>query len=295
MDKEQMLKEAYEIIDRNYHKKNGEGSYEGIENTNNEFLDLDYIIRTKKIRDFMKMPNADIHHLVLTWQLTEDEKVATALFEHYLLLTKKLSLKYAWAYHNLQINRDGMDTDLISEAYIMIDKCLRRFKLVEGGTFTAYFCSELRNHYIETARKNYFSVAKMPSSIFRDMRKKIINNEQDDFAYFKRAFDTTSSKDGDTVELDLISTVADPNAYNVEEELAKDSVVQEIFKLIRKKFDEREAIMFILYSGVYKPYTQKKLAEMFEISPSAVGKKVNAVKAYLAQNPDTLRILDNAN
>lgn len=289
-----IIEKAYLIINENFHKKNGEGDYEGIENISSEFLDIDCIIRTKKLRDFMKLSNADVHTLVLAWQQTNDELIATALFEHYLLLIKKLSLKYAWAYHNLQMHRDSMDTDLISEAYLMLNKCMERFKLVEGGTFTAYFCSELRNHYIETARKDYFSVAKMPSSIFRKMRKKIVNNEQDDFAYFKRAFDTTSSKDGDTVELDLISTVADPNAYDVEEGLVRDSVIQEIFKIIRRKFDEREAIMFILYSGVYKPYTQKKLAEMFEMSPSAVGKKVNAVKAYLAQNPDTLKVLENA-
>ncbi|MGL5576773.1 MAG: sigma-70 family RNA polymerase sigma factor [Bacteroidales bacterium] len=289
----EIIEKAYSIINENYHKKNGVGEYDGIENRNESFLDIDYIIRTKKERDFIKLSNAEVHTLVLAWQETNDDLIATALLEHYLLLIKKLSLKYAWAYNNLQMNREGMDSDLVSEAYLMLHKCMGRFKLVEGGTFTAYFCSELRNHYIETARKSHFSIAKMPSSVFREMRRKIVNNEHDDYAYIKRAFDTTSSKDGDTVELDLISTVADPSSGDIEEKIIENSVILDIYKLARKKFDEREVVMFILYSGVYKPYTQKKLAEMFEISPSAVGKKVNAVKAYLAQLPETRNILTN--
>lgn len=134
----------------------------------------------------------------------------------------------------------------------------------------------------------------MPSSIFRDMRKKIINNEVDDFNYLKKAFDTTSSKDGDQVELDLISSLEDFSSNKMQEVLEREEVIKSVFKQILRRYNERDAIMFIMYSGVHKEYTQKKLAEMFEISPSAVGKKINNIKKYLSSNNEVYTMLKDS-
>ncbi|MGL6131097.1 MAG: hypothetical protein ACRCZ9_05755 [Fusobacteriaceae bacterium] len=287
------LKIAYEIIDNNFVLKNGIGNYNGIESVNESLLDIDHIVRSKKERDFMKFSNKDVHTLVLTWQKYNDDTIATALFEHYLLLSKKIMYKYMWAYNSFQQGRDGIDNDLYSEMYIILNKCLHRFKMIEGGTFTAFFVSELRNHYIETARKTSFTIAKMPSSIFRDMRKKIINNEADNFNYLKKAFDTTSSKDGDQVELDLISSLEDTLGNKVQEKLEKQEAIEFVFNYILKKFSENDANMFFMYAGITKLYTQKRLSEIFEISPSAVGKKINNIKKYLSMSPAVYEALNS--
>jgi hypothetical protein len=83
--------------------------------------------------------------------------------------------------------------------------------------------------------------------------------------------------------------VEDPRPLNVETKLINESMIQQLYRFIREEFPERDSVMYILSTGVYQPYTQKRLGELFNLSAGVVSKRLKAIHAYLLENEETTR------
>lgn len=289
---------AMEIINNAYLEAGGKGEFKGyIMNDDGKTI--------KKfptgIKDFLGVKNRkniriatrDIDVIVFEYRETENELLFEALIEHYIDILIKLSKRYRDKASSIKYRLNdnyGYDDDLIDEGITILHKCIYKYDNSKpNSSFTSYFLGEFRNHMIETCRKKYFPVVKVPAQIYKEHRKMIAHEDGVNLV----GTDTGLAQrvGGCITDADETNNFEDKLSYFHEEELRyfeDEKTEEETLKgILRKYLTDDEIFLFCSLNGFYSEKIKGiDVAKIMNISTPAVSKKNKKIKAILANTPE---------
>lgn len=288
---------ALNIINKRYRealKKDGEifeedAEYPGI---------TELMSETKKTT--IRFEDEEVSIIVLRYQdIIDDEGkkverdlIYNALYENYYFLVRTVSQKYYFAYAGLSNKNNIKEDDLMQEFAIILKKCMKRFKVMNGGHyFKTYMMGEVRNHFIVTSLRKYFEAVKIPTNVFRGYRKEILKEEEEgEDRTMKKASNLGMVKKSNNDEyFDFgspeILKCPDPSTLESTRIIFQDhdavlKILQDVLK------DDYKVLTFCLATGLLsdKKYKQTEIADFLGITDGAVSKRVNKARKALKKS-----------
>lgn len=287
---------ALKIINNAYHEAGGFGYYEypimpdNLKNKGslpNSIKDLLGIKGRKNIR----LKTRDIDVIVFEYRKTKNELLYIALIENYLDLLVKLHRTYRDKATGIKYkDNDNIyyDEDLLNEGFALLHKCLLRYKNDKpNSSFTSYFLGEYSNCMIETCRRVYFPVVKIPSAIYKQYRrqlhmKNLSKNDEVGIAQKSNSCISDTCETSDYAELFSFEYEDNTKYYDSE-----DDAKNKITKILKKYLTEEEMFIFVNTTGLF--CDKKKgceVSKILGISEPAVSKKLKRAKSILRDCPE---------
>lgn len=294
------MSKAMDIINKAYHEAGGIGEYEShIMSTDKEFPTSIKDFLGVKGRRNIRIATKDIDDIVFEYRKTENTLLFEALIEHYIDIIIKHSKKYinipSGIKHKFQDSYD-YDDDIINEGILVLHKCIYKYSNnYENPSFTSYFLGEYKNHIpTNMCLKNYFAVAKIPCSVYKNHRKQIRDNNsinllgtETGLLQTTNSCITDSDENKDYEEF-LCKFDDDPIKYYDDQEDQQKSIMNILNKYLTPEED-------YIFRSTYGIYTEKikgiDIASNLHLSCPGVSKKLKKIKEKLSKTKEIIDLL----
>lgn len=186
---------------------------------------------------------------------------------------------------------------LLNEGIIVLNKCIYKYRNnYENPSFTSYFLGEYKNHIpTNMCLKEYFTVAKIPCSIYKKHRKQIKDNNdphllgtETGLLQATNSCITDNDENKDYEEF-LEQYEDDPIKYYDDYEDEKNSIL----KIFKNNLSPDEEYLFRAYYGIFMEKMKgTELSEQLNISCPAVSKKLKKIKEKLSKVPEVVNLFN---
>lgn len=290
------MSKAMEIINKAYLVAGGIGEYE-MPTIPEEFKNKDCPTTIKDIlgvrgRKNIRMATRDIDHIVFEYRVTENELLYVALIEHYVDIVIKITRKYQDKASSIRFKNHesyGYDDDLVNEAFVLLHKCIYKYEnLGENSSFTSYFLGEVRNHLIETCRRRYFNVVKIPISTYKAYRKKLLEETDEHLIGTQIGLVQRSnaciSESSESLDYEFMSSIEEEQTkYYDDVEEAENTIIN----LLRDNLSEEDYFIFCSAFGLFcEKIKSVEIAEILGVSKPAISKRLKKIKKTLSTIPE---------
>lgn len=292
-----------DIINKAYKEAGGIGEFEGytMNDDNKKCIKFPNGIKDFlciKNRKNIRIPTKDIDYIVFEYRETENKLLYEALIEHYIDILIKLSKRYRDKATTIKYRYNdnyGYDDDLLSEGFTILHKCIYKYDNSRpNSSFTSYFLGEFRNHMIETCRRKYFPVVKIPAQIYKEHRKKISSEETShllgtETGLVQRVGGCISDADESNNFEDKLFEIPENNEMRFYNDVQEEH--DEIMKILNKYLTKEEIFIFCAINGFYMEKMKGiDVASKLNISTPAVSKKNKKIKNILANTPEIQKL-----
>lgn len=295
------MRKAMDIINEAYHKAGGVGEYEThtmscdkkLPTTIKDFLGV-------KGRKNIRIATKDIDIIVFEYRETKNPLLFEALIEHYIDILIKNSKRYinipSGIKHKFEDSFE-YDDDLLNEGIIVLNKCINQYNNnYENPSFTSYFLGEYKNHIpTNMCLKQYFPVAKIPCSIYKQHRKKIKDNNDPNLLGTETGLlqssggCITDSDENKDYEEFLEQREDNPIKYYDDYEDQKKSILT----IFSNTLTEEEEYLFRASYGIFADKIKGvDLSKQLGISCPAVSKKLKKIKEKLSKSEEIIELLN---
>ena len=292
-----MKKEIKELLDNAYKRSTGINEYKGCTDILYKELFEDNVNKKNK-QKMLRLRLNEVHTLVLEYQKTQDRLIFDAIVENYTSLIFSIVRRYYHVACNIKVKKKNgnvmMDTDLYSEAILILHRCMERFVIQEGrkSSFAAFLYGEIRGGIIVQIRKKYYDVAVTPPSVYREYRKLVIKeggsvNIGGEMSGIYRKQDVVDGEDNVAVLMDEdeMSQVLDLYFDDGESD---NMVIELLDRLIPNKLNLR--IFCLAYGIGCEKVKSVDIGKHIGLSRSAISKKLKAIRESLEDNPEILAL-----
>lgn len=291
--------EAYNIINTAYRKTGAKDKeYSGLcmPDFNNSMPTSLLSMLGITDRKFIRFTSKEVNQLVLFYRENEEELILTAIFENYINMIANVAKRYQDKASSIKRgsyngSSYSYDDDFLSEAMIILDKCLKKFVIYDDervSSFGSFFIGELRNHLIETCRKQYFDVLKIPSTVYKEYRKTILNSDtvipQNELGMFQRTHACISECD-ETMNIIDESFQEESGLYFSDDSVDTQTHINTMLKSAIG--DVKDYDIFCMAYGIGRDkLTGVKIAEIYGVSKPAISKRLKRVRDKLKKHKE---------